>query len=399
MPVIQQLERKVESRWLRLARGARLAILIIVPVLIAGRLALPWAIKDYVNKRLKQLPDYSGSIGGIDVHLWRGAYDIRNTKIFKSNGKVPVPFFSSPSIDLSVEWRELFHRAIVATVVMDQPEVNFVAGPTKDSSQAGFEQPWGKTLASFFPTRINRFEVKNGRIHFQSTFKEEPVSIYMTNLFAVATNLTNTRNVRQPLPAGLNASGQTIGGGLFSLNLKMDPLNTAPTFELNAALTNVDLVALNSFLRAYGKFDVDRGTFHLFTSVASLNGNYTGHVKVMFQNLRVFAWDKERGKNIVEIFWDAVVGVISEGLRNHPHDQLATSVPISGSFKNTHVDIWGAVASLLHNAFIHALLPNIGQRVNLQDVAKKHPPGTSPGAPAEKIAVSPHDAKKPVPPP
>jgi len=395
MPAIQQLERKIESRWLRLARGLRWVIVIVVLLLIAGRLALPWAIKDYVNKRLQRIPDYSGSIGGIHVHLWRGAYEIRNIKIFKSNGKVHVPFFSSPSIDLAVEWRELFHRSLVASVIMTKPEVNFVSGPTKEQTQSGFQQPWGKTLASFFPTRINRFEVKDGQIHFQDLFKQQPVNIYMTNLHAVATNLTNTRKMGQTLPAGLDATGDTLGGGFFAMDLKMDPLNTSPTFELNASLTNVDLVALNNFMRAYGKFDVDRGNFQLFTSVASVNGNYTGHVKVLFKDLKVFAWEKERGKNALEVFWDAIVGVLAEGFKNHPHDQLATSVPISGSFNTTHVDIWGAVGSLLHNAFIRALLPTIDQPVHLQDVGKPGTPGASKRPPPSKILVAPHEAKGP----
>jgi hypothetical protein len=389
MASIQQLEQKVESRWLRMARWARWVIVILVVLLVAARLALPWAIKDYVNKRLQHIPDYSGSIGDIDVHLWRGAYEIRSIKIFKSSGEVPVPFFSSPSIDLAVEWRELFHRSLVATVVMTKPEVNFVNGPTKDQTQSGFNQPWGKTLASFFPTRINRFEIKDGQIHFQDFVKKQPVDLYMTNLYAVATNLTNTRKVGQTLPAGLNANGQTLGGGFFAMDLKMDPLNTSPTFELNASLTNVDVVALNNFLQSYGKFDVDRGNFDLFTSVASVNGDYTGHAKIMFRDLKVFSWEKEKKKSIFGIAKEAVVGLLAQGLKNHPHDQLASSVPISGSFKNSHVDIWGAIGSLLHNAFIRALVPAIDNPVHLEDVEKKIGSGAeklpSPDNPADEI--------------
>jgi hypothetical protein len=196
----------------------------------------------------------------------------------------------------------------------------------------------------------------------------------MTNLFAVATNLTNDRTIRNPLPAGLMASAQSIGGGEFRLNLRMNPLDPAPTFEMNAMLTNVDLVSLNNFLRAYGKFDVQSGVFQLFTSVASENGNYKGDVKVMFQHLDVFAWEKDKNKNILKIFWEAVVGVLAEGFKNHPHDQLAADVPISGTFSGTKIDIWGAVGSLLHNAFIRALMPRIDQPVHLQSVDANAPP-------------------------
>ncbi|HWD19648.1 MAG TPA: DUF748 domain-containing protein [Verrucomicrobiae bacterium] len=362
------MEKKVESRWLRLGRVARWVIIVLVVILVAVRLSLPWVIKRYVNQKLSRIPNYSGHVEQVSMHLWRGAYEIIGTRIFKSEGKVPVPLFSAPSIDLAIEWKELFHGSIVGTVIMTDPQVNFVSGPTEATSQAGFQEPWGKTLAGLFPFDINRFEVRNGDIHFRDTFKEQPIDIYMKDLHAVATNLTNARVVGNVLPAGLQASALTIGGGGFNLHLRMNPLDPAPTFEVNAALTNVDLTALNPFLRGYGKFDVERGNFQLFTSVASVHGNYKGNVKVMFQNLDVFSWQKEKHKNILQIFWEAIVGVAASGFKNHPHNQLATDVPISGSFTNTKVDLWGAVGSLLHNAFIRALLPKIDQPAHLQDV-------------------------------
>ena len=163
----------------------------------------------------------------------------------------------------------------------------------------------------------------------------------------------------------------------------MNPLDSAPTFELNAVLTNVDLTALNNFLRAYGKFDVERGRFQLFTTVASVHGNYKGDVKVLFQNLDVFAWQKDKHKNILQMFWEAVVGTLAVGFKNHPHDQLATDVPISGSFTSAKVDTWAAVGSLLHNAFIRALLPKIDQPVHLQNVDAHAPPPVNEAAGAE----------------
>ncbi len=373
------LEKKVESRWRRMARWAQWGIITLVVLLVAARLALPWVVLHYANDKINRIPDYSGHISHVRMHLWRGAYEISGIRIFKSNGKVPEPFFSAPSIDLAIDTRELLHGSVRGSVVMVDPQVNFVEGPSAETTQSGFQKPWGKTLESLFPFDINRFEIQRGHIHFRNTFKQQPIDIYMTNLYAVATNLTNARTVNNPLPAGLVADARTIGGGGFRLNLRMNPLEPAPTFEVNAMLTNVDLVALNSFLRDYGKFDVERGRFHLFTSVASVRGNYKGDVKVLFQNLDVFAWEKERHKNILKIFWEAVVGTLAAGFKNHPHDQLATDVPVAGSFSDTKVDLWAAVGSLLHNAFIHALLPQIDRPVHLDSVSAS-PPGVNEAA-------------------
>ncbi len=225
-------------------------------------------------------------------------------------------------------------------------------------------------LESLFPFDLNRVEISNGEIHFQDPSSKPPVNIYLSKISATATNLTNARDAKQKLPSGLTASASTIGGGNLNLQLQMNLLQAAPAFEMNCGLTNVDLVALNDFLRAYGKFDVARGNFSFYTSVASADGTYDGYLKVFFSNLDVFAWDKERKKNILEIFWQAIVGGVATIFTNHPKDQLATKIPISGSYTNSTVGVFTAAATLLQNAFIHALLPKLDQHVTVDQVEK-----------------------------
>ena len=347
-------------------------ILIIVVVLIAARLAPShYAIKSYVNNRLRQLPDYTGNVHTIDVHLWRGSYKILDLNIEKKSGdKPPVPFFSSPDIDLSLQWRELFHGSAVGQVLLTRPIVNFVGGEA-GQSQLGTNQPWETTFTSLYPFKINKFEIDDGAVHFHNFQKSLPVDVYLTNFTLIATNLSNSRKQTEKLPAGIKASGTTLGNGWFNTDIRLNPLEANPTFELNASLSNVDLTALNNFLEAYGKFDVARGDFEMYTSFASAEGKYDGYVKVLFKNLDVFSWEKDHKKNILKLFWQAIVGLVSEGLKNQPHDQLATQIPISGNYNGSHVGIIPAVGSLLKNAFIRALLPKIDQRVTLQDAQTK----------------------------
>ena len=85
----------------------------------------------------------------------------------------------------------------------------------------------------------------------------------------------------------------------------------------------------------------------------------------------MFAWKKERGKNVLAAFWDAVVGGVATVFKNQPKDQLAMKVPISGSYSNSTVGVWTATATLLQNAFIHALVPKIDEHVTVEEVDKK----------------------------
>jgi hypothetical protein len=345
-------------------------ILILVVLLIAARVALPFAVKAYVNHELNKAHDYTGKIGDVSMKLWRGGYRIQQVEILKRNGAISAPFFSAREIDLSIEWRELLHGSVVGQIVLREPKINFVTGPTEEQKQTGKDERWDLMLKSLFPFKLNRVDISSGEVHFQNPSSTPPVNIYLSQLSATATNLTNTRELIQKLPSGLIASGSTIGGGQLSLQLQMNLLDARPTYEINCGLTNVNLVALNDYLRAYGKFDVERGTFAIYTSVASDNGHYEGYFKVFFNDLDIFAWEKERKKNVLEVFWQAIVGGVATIFKNHPKDQLATKVPISGTYTNSSIGLWTATGTLLQNAFIHALTPKLDQHVMVEQVEK-----------------------------
>ncbi len=351
-------------RWRTASRIVRWAVV----VLVLLRLALPFALKSYVNRQLDKTPDYEGQVGEIDVHLWRGAYQIHDVAIFKTSGGVSAPLFAAQTIDLSLQWQELFHGAVAGEVVFDRPRINFVQGPTPEQSQSGTNAGWEKMLESLFPFQLNRVEIIEGQVHFQNEHSTPPVDIYVDALSAVATNLSNTRDLRMELPAGLVAHGQTVGGGEVAVEIHLNPLAPTPTFEVEVQLTNVTLVALNDFLQAYGKFDVKRGTFSLYTSVAAKEGRYEGYFKVLFEDLDVFDWEKDRKKNPLQGIWQAVVGTVTTAFKNQPKDRLALKVPISGSFTNTDVHVLTAVGTLLRNAFIQALVPRLDEKVKVQDV-------------------------------
>lgn len=354
----------IQPRWIRIA-------LIVLLFLVGARLALPAVVKAYVNRQLGKTPEYQGQIGSVSLHLWRGAYRIRDISIFKTAGGIPAPLFSAPQMDLSMEWRELFHGALAGEVILEKPKVNFVSGPTAAETQTGKEADWGKTLRSLFPFKINRFQVRSGEVHFQNLHSSPPVDIFLHRLAATATNLTNTRDIKTRLPAGVTGRATALGDGVVDFHLQLDPLASGPTFEATTQLTNVSLPALNDFLRAYGKFDVERGLFSLYTSVAAKDGSYEGYLKVFFENLDVFEWEKERKKNALEVFWQAIVGTLTTVFKNQPKDRLAMKIPISGSYEQNKVGVWTAVATMLRNAFIRALIPKLDEPVKVENITEK----------------------------
>jgi hypothetical protein len=353
------------KRWRHISRRTRTVVVVIVVALVIVRVCLPFAVESYVNRQLNRASDYGGRIGHVDIQLYRGQYRIHDIQIVKRSGGGDVPFFTAFRLDLSIEWRELFHGSVVGQVTMIQPQLNF------EETQTGQNESWDEILGSLFPFKLNRLEVTGGQVHFRNPGSTPPVDIFLRDLAVTATNLSNSRSLKGTLPAGVQAHGSTVGGGGLTLNLHLNPVEKAPTYEVTAELTNVALTSLNSFLKAYGKFDVDDGVFALYASVAAKDGNYDGYLKVFFQRLKVFRWEKERRKDALEIFWQAIVGTTATILKNHFEDQLATKVPISGSYQGGTVGVWTAIGTLLRNAFIRALVPVMDQPVTLQQVEQK----------------------------
>src|SRR5436190_9510417 len=85
----------------------------LVVFLIAARIALPYYLKWYVNQTIDRSPLYDGEIGDIEVHLYRGAYTIKDIRIVKTTGNVPVPLYAASQVDLAIEWDALRHGKVV----------------------------------------------------------------------------------------------------------------------------------------------------------------------------------------------------------------------------------------------------------------------------------------------
>lgn len=356
-------KRKRKKPWRqRLVQDASIIIPALGVLLVSIRLALPYIVRSYVNRTVKNVQGFDGSVKGIRINLYRGAYTIDNLVLVKTNAATREPFLVIPELDLSIQWHELFHGALVGKVVANQPRVNFENGPTEQEKQAGMHKNWKDTLEKLFPVTINKFQVNNAALHYTDPHRNPPVDIWVTNLYATATNLTNVRNRKTQLPAGLLARAKTIGHGDLNIQLQMNPLAKAPTFKLIAGVTNMDLTSLNAFMRSYGKFDVKKGTFALYLDVAAANEKYQGYLKPFFFNLQVFNWQEAKHENVLHDFWEAIVAGVTHVLRNQPKNQLATTVPISGQFQSgNNVDLWATVGGVMRNAFFRALVPKVNQ--------------------------------------
>lgn len=338
----------------------------IITLIIIARLCLPYFVTRYVNNVLSNLEGYHGSIEGVEISLWRGAYAINKLKIEKTGGDIPVPFVDIEKIDLSVEWEALFEGAIVGEIKLIYPKVNFVAGPTPEESQTGAEADWTQPIKDLMPLQVNRFEIVRGNISYLDFHAEPKVDISIDSLNAVALNLNNATDNTEKLPSNLKLTGTSVGGGLLVLNADMNILKEIPDFDANLEFTEVNLPALNDFIKAYGKFDVERGTFNLYSEVMLMNGQFDGYVKPVMVDMKILdlSEDTKDKKNVFQLVWEGIAELGSEIFENHKEDQVASRVPLQGEIGKVETDVWTTIFTVLKNAYIEALKREVDNTVN-----------------------------------
>lgn len=341
----------------------------IIVVLVMLRIALPYILLRYVNKQLTLIEGYTGHVRDIDVALYRGAYGIKDIKLNKTGGKIPVPFFAAKTIDISVEWKALFHGRIVAEIEVEQPMLNFVSGPSKSTSQTDIDNNWTTVVDNLIPIKLNRFEINDGQIHYRDFYSSPKVNIEAKSVSIIAENLSNAQQVKNTLPSSVAASAR-VYDGMVRVDLKINPLAAIPTFDMNARLSPVKLTAMNDFLKAYGNFDAESGTISMYSEAAAKNKKITGYVKPVIKDLKVVNW-KEDKEDFGKLVWEAIVEATGWLLTNRKKDQIATNAEFTGNIDRPDVNTWVVIAQLLRNAFIQALYPALENSVNLNSVGKK----------------------------
>jgi hypothetical protein len=336
------------------------AFLLILGLLIILRPMMPWAVRWYVNRTLDQSPIYQGKIGDIELHLWRGAYSIHDIRLVKMTGNVPVPLFSSPQVEFALQWDALLHGRVVGQVLMKRPELNFVDAPDPAQSQSGVGGPWLQIIRDLFPFKINRAVVQNGSIHFRTYATAEPVDVYLSHLDATVDNLTNIQDQTTPLLTTVHATALAMDQAKFEYQMKLDPFSYRPTFHMTTRLLGLDVTKINDLAMAYGAFDFKRGWFDLVIEVDAKEGQIAGYVKPLFRNLKLFSLKQDiKEDNVLQFFWQAVLGVTELVFKNQPRDQFGTLIPFSGDATAPNTDILATIGNVLRNAFIRAYLPRL----------------------------------------
>jgi hypothetical protein len=248
------------------------------------------------------------------------------------------------------------HRDVhVADVTVQKLRLDYTLTPatTTPAEKAVVEasknpQPGG------VPIRVDRLRLADSRLGLYGQAKDQRFHLYLSNADLDVTNLSSGF-IRGPAKAKLTGSfmgsGATRGYATFRDNRK------GPDFDIKAEVVNASLPSINDLLQAYGKFDVAKGSFSVYSEVHVNNGRITGYVKPLFKDIDVYSSKQDKKKPVLKKIWEKIVGGLSHVLENKPREQVATVADLSGTIEDPNTSTWQIFVRLVSNAFVKAILP------------------------------------------
>ena len=340
----------------------------ILLLLIAVRIALPTIVKNYLNKTLENIEGYTGHVEDVDIALYRGAYRIDGLVLKSTEQDSDRPFFSSEGIDLSLSWSAIFDGAITGEIILERPELNFVATESEEDTMAtGEDVDWTKEIKSLLPISINLFQIKNGRINYIDEFSDPKVDLYLNEMEFKIEDIRNTTDKSNPLPSPYELTATSIGEGKLNASGKANLLRQIPNFDLDFKFEEANLTAINDFSQAYGWFDFEKGNISLFAEMALVDSTLDGYFKPVLDNVEILDWDKEaEEEGFLRKVYEGVVGGATEILENQPKDQSASRVTIKGTVTKTNIGVATAIITLFKNAFIQPLKKELEGRIGVR---------------------------------
>lgn len=196
----------------------------------------------------------------------------------------------------------------------------------KASSQTGADVDWTGYLKKLLPININHFAVVNGTVHLMSLVTQPPADLTLRRLQGEIRNIRNVVDVQNKLLSPVVASGDVDGyGGNMVFMANMNLLKELPDFRYRLRFNDIQMNKLNE---------------HEHRTV---------------------------GKFFAELLAQAATGL----LKNHKKDQVATTIPITGTIDNVQTAFWPTLLGVLRNGYVEAFKKDFNPNMSLKDTFKE----------------------------
>jgi hypothetical protein len=323
-----------------------------------------------VNRRLAQMPQFTGHVDSVRLQFWRGTVSAKDLTISDRAQPGDGPVVTMPHGTLSLNWAPFFRGRIGGDINVDHAQIVMVkrAETAKDEAQKAkkiskpLARAWQDVLAKEFPIEFRKIEVKDSQLKFDDRSDPQVVSLVIDNINLTVEGFSNREKGGATLPATAKMTARVAGSGALTMDAKADPADRQPRFEVKLEIKGLALPAMHDFLVRYALIDVQSGEFELYTEINAAGGGYDGYIKPFFKNL-TFKAVPDPEKSLLQRAATKVAAAVQNALKNEQGD-VATKAPFHGNFEENKVEVWTTLENLLRNAFIQGLREGLEGRAS-----------------------------------
>ena len=203
--------------------------------------------------------------------------------------------------------------------------------------------------------RAERIVIDKSTLGYRDETRTPPYRVYLADTRVEMTDFTNVERRNGDDPSKATVRGVFMESGPTRVDASFEPRKDRTDFDVKLAIDDTEARRLNDLWRAYGGFDVESGTFTVYSEVSVRGGMVDGYVKTILKDLDVLGPDEQKG--LREKLYEGLVGGVATLLRNQPRDQVATEVSLSGPLQNPNTSTLEAVLGIVENGFFKAILP------------------------------------------
>jgi hypothetical protein len=248
----------------------------------------------------------------------------------------------------------------IQNLVADYVHTKPATSPTKELSKKADKVIREHSNEPTLELDVNDVNISDSELGIVNKASEPQYRLFVTSAQVKIQNLSNQA---EEGTATITASGRFMNSGKTRLTARLRPKGKSPNFDLQLAVEQSELKALNPLLRAYAGADVVAGQFSFYSEISVRDGSINGYVKPLFKDVDVYDPKQDRKKGVFTKLYEGILGGLAWVLENRPREEVATSTKISGKLSNPETSMTDIILGLVQNAFFRAILPGLEREI------------------------------------
>lgn len=338
-------------------RHVGLWVLGVLVLLIVGvRIAAAPLARHYTQKALDAIPGYKGSFSDVKLSFIHLSYTITHLKLLEdeeAKKKTGIPYIYAESAQAHVAWSDLLHFKLGAAVRVDDAKLTVTlpmpkAKPLPDPATI---------LYSLFPFRVDRVALHHDQAVVidgsQTDVPEKDRELWVHDIEATVENVATRRDLARGEPTILALKAKVQRSGDLRVFVTADPLTHGLTFAGETSLRGLKLDELWGFLVEKADMQPVSGTVDAFVAFKCVKGELDGTIKPELRNVKLTAASKGLGPKLKAWLADTALKITSD--RVPGRNATIAVIPLKGTIKGPHVELWPTILSVLRNSYVAAI--------------------------------------------